>query len=169
MVHRIVKEKWVIGTVVLAITALTGSAVFAWYTLTQKPSLLQSAAEQATFPLYDPTKLPRGYALDQDSLSMTRQAMLLAARDANGHAIIITEQPIPKEFDFEAFYNKQLVGAQDITSIYGRGKAGIFDGEMSGSLVTDSTWIIIKGPKDTPAIDMKLIIEGLKPVGPQAK
>lgn len=86
----------------------------------------------------------------------------MTASKSSDKTIILTQQPVPAQFDFESFYDKQFDGAQDVSSIYGRGKAGILNGTMSGSLVTDSTWIIITGPEDLPANDMKLIIERLK-------
>lgn len=92
--------------------------------------------------------------------------MLITATDATGHNIIFTQQPVPKEFDFETFYTKQFVGSRDISSIYGRGKTGILDTVTTGSLVTDSTWIIVKGTENLPANDMETIIKGLKPVRP---
>lgn len=159
------RRTWLAVVVLAGVITISGGVFFIIQrNTTTKPTVMQQAADRATFPLYTPSSLPEGYTLDQASLSLTKEALLVTARNQNGERIIFTEQPVPTEFDFESFYKKQFVGAQDVTSIYGRGQAGILDSTMSGSLVTDSTWVIIKGPPNLPLKDMETVVGGLKPV-----
>lgn len=153
----------VIASIFVLLTAFM-AAMLIWTRHDDFSSSIRQAANQAAFPIYSPTQLPEGFTIDEGSVSLTTEVLLFTAKNTQGDTLIFTENPVPKDFDFESFYNKQFVGAQNISSIYGRGQAGILDNVMSGSLVTDSTWIIIKGPENLPAKDMEMIIKGLKPL-----
>ena len=136
-----------------------------WQNCQKEASPLNQAVNNSTFPIYTPTELPAGYAIDESSISLTSQALLFTAKSQDGsNTIIFTQTPVPAEYDFESFYKTRFVGAQDVSSLYGRGKIGIMDGMMAGSLATDSTWILVKGPENLPANEMKSIIEKLKPL-----
>lgn len=154
--------------IVLAVAATLGLLIggwLLWQNCQKEASPFNQAVKNSTFPIYTPTKLPEGYMIDQTSISLTSQALLFTAKSQDGAStLIFTETPVPAEYDFESFYKTRFVGAQDVTSLYGRGKIGIMDGMMSGSLATDSTWILVKGPENLPANEMKSIIEKLKPV-----
>lgn len=128
------------------------------------PSIVSQAAEKSMFPLYSPTFLPQGYALNNNSSSLTSQAYLVTAENQDGKTLIFTQMPVPAEYDFESFYKSRLTGAQDAYSVYGRGKVGILDGSLTGSLVTDSTWVLVKGPEEISANDMIQIILSLEPL-----
>lgn len=128
-----------------------------------EPSPLESAANHATFPIFDIKTLPEGYEIDEASISLTSQALLIVAKNNKDKTIIITQTPVPKKFDYDSFYDDRFIGIQDAQSIYGRGKMELLDNAMTGSLVTDSTWIIIKAPEGFPAKDMLQIIASIKP------
>lgn len=145
------------------VLALVGAGIL-WARSNQNPTALTLAATRASFPLYEPTKLPQDYSLDESSLSLTSQAFLVTARDGKDNVLIITQTPVPSDFDFESFYKTRFVGMQDAQSIYGRGKVGILDGSITGSLVTDSTWVLVKGPEEISANDMIQIILSLEPL-----
>lgn len=157
------RKKWVVCAAVV-IVILTTVGIVAWHKMSGGSSVLREQSQLSTFPLYEPTYLPEGYSLDESSISLTSQAMLMTAQNTKGDVIIFTENPTPKGYDYDSFYESRYSGIQDAPSIYGRGKAGIIDGAMSGSLVTDSTWILIKGSENLPAKDMKQIINSLKPL-----
>lgn len=156
------KRRIALISIAAAILILLAGAYYLWH---MKSSPLQKIANVSTFPIYAPTELPGGYAIDESSISLTGQALLFTATSQDGsQTLIFTQTPVPAEYDFESFYKTSFVGAQDAPSLYGRGNIGILDGVMSGSLVTDSTWVIIKGPKDLPANAMTEIVQALKPV-----
>lgn len=148
------------GILVLALIA----AGLLWARSGQSPGALTRAATRASFPLYEPAQLPKDYKLEEPSLSLTSQALLFTARDSKDNVLIFTQTPVPSDFDFESFYKTRFVGIQDAQSIFGRGKVGILDGSLTGSLVTDSTWVLIKGPEEMSANNMIQIISSLKPI-----
>lgn len=140
------------------------SIVFLLWVQNNNPSPLSKLSEQSTFPIYQPGSLPSGYTIDESSISLTSQALLFTAKSKEGdQTLIFTETPVPAEYDFESFYKTRFIGAQDVSSLYGRGKVGIMDNMMAGSLATDSTWILVKGPENLPASEMVFVIERLKP------
>ena len=163
MSRRVTKKTIGIMFTLLAVIASLICCVV-WYQKNTTPPKLKQAAAKASFPIYSPNTLPEGYALDDLSVSLSSQALVMALKKSGGGTVSITQTPVPQNFDYESFYKSQITGEQEAPSIYGRGKVGLIDDDMSGSLVTDSTWIIIKSTAEMSAQDMKNIVSGLKPI-----
>lgn len=135
-----------------------------WWRFSEAPTVFETIAKEATFPIYEPVWLPAGYHVDESSVSLTAQALLFTASNYQAEKIIVTQTPVPKSYDFESFYEAQMSGVQDAQSIYGRGKVGLLDEVVTGSLVTDSTWLLLKSHSSFSADDMKKIISSMRPV-----
>lgn len=164
MAKHLTKKTRVIIAVCIVVAALGVGGFFVFKAIRPSASAVQLVADQAAFPIYEPSVLPAGYTIDPGSVSLTSQALLFSASNAKGTKLVFTETPVSQGFDFESFYKAQYVGMQDVQSIYGRGTTGVINGVMGGSLVTTSTWVLVTGTKDMPSSTMASIIQGLKPI-----
>ena len=110
------------------------------------PGSITKAAAGVNFPLYYPAHLPEGYALEQSSVSGTPDVVIFSAFNrATGNRLVVSEQARPTGFDFENFYHEQTSAYKHFAAPVGDGVTGTAGDSYLGSIVTDHTWIIIKG------------------------
>ena len=126
-------------------------------------SLLPPSVRQvANYPLYRPGWLPAGARLDPASVDATPQVVTFAFLYGGNKKLIFTEQPKPDGFDFDAFYSDQLTGKQTFATAAGQATTGLFEGSAFASLVTDSTWIIMRAPTSTQETLFDHIVRSLR-------
>ena len=145
--------------VVLIIIAASG--VFFWQH--KKSSAFPvNIRSSVNFPLYYPTNLPKNYYLDLGSFSTGQNVLTFSLKGPGGDTLIVSEQPTPKKFDFQAFYSKDInVTTRSLTN-QGELVIGKFLSRQVGSLVTASTWIIVSAPQSSPSGYLDQILRSLR-------
>lgn len=120
-----------------------------------------SIAQQAKSPIYIPKRLPGNYKVDKRSFAFADDASTLVfqARDSAGSSLSFSEQPKPKDLDYEEFYKTNFEHPKTLNNVpYPSVWDKTSQGRVTLSIVTDETWIMMVtgGPLDE---------EGLRLVG----
>jgi hypothetical protein len=131
------------GVIIVVGTALSG-----WlFLLPRTPAAVVKAAHQVSFPVYYPGQLPSGYVLDESAVSSTSEAVVFSVKNTiTGNQLVVSEQAKPPQFDFDDFYRSQMSKVDHIATSVGDGATGSAGEWYMGSVVTNRSWIIIKGP-----------------------
>ncbi|HSA83269.1 MAG TPA: hypothetical protein VLF20_00100 [Patescibacteria group bacterium] len=115
---------------------------------------------------YMPGWLPGTYVIDKDSFSREEgQVFTFSATDEDRNRLFFSEQPIPKDFDFNNFYSTKVIDPKKLENtpfetIYAKslyGKTWIL------SMRNDTTWIMMT--TDTPVGEVlaQKIAQEMKP------
>jgi hypothetical protein len=144
----------------LTIVAVLGTGV-AYFFLSAN-TVPKIVKDIQTFSVYYPKNNQIGqYRVDQKSIDYSNGVLVYTlVHTINQKQVIVTEQPIPKDFAVD-----DLKGDQEFKNSYG--KAFITDGmsRTTGALFSDSsTWILLNAPKPIGADDMKMLINTLSPL-----
>jgi hypothetical protein len=156
------RRRLIIAGAVVVITAAIGTGVI-YQTGRRINQLPETIANQVTFPLYYPAKMPPGFQLDKDSFSATSQVVTYSVTYGDSRNLVVSQQPTPKDFDFEKFYLNSLFGAKEVITPLGKAVIGQIDEAAFASIVTDRTWIIVNAKSGLTAIEMERFIAGFVP------
>jgi hypothetical protein len=136
------KKMLAAGAILLLVLALSDWLV--WGRLSHSQELPFSARVSVTFPLYQPGWLPKGYAIDQQSISTTSQVVTFTVKKGDSDALIITEQPRPSNEQMDTFYEGQLTNRKSFTISIGKVATGSFEGTLLAGISTDETWLLVR-------------------------
>jgi len=96
--------------------------------------------------IYLPSRLPGNYKIDDRSFTTAEggNVLIFNATDGVGAQLIFSEQPKPKNFNFEDFYQTRLRNVKTLSdvrypSVWGKS----LDGRVALSIVADDTWIFM--------------------------
>lgn len=146
------RRRWIITVGVVSASVLI-IGVILFFIIRNTPSgfrIPDSILAQTLFPVYVPSELPSGYTIKTQP-DVNESVLLFYATDSQGHRIVFTEQPKPKEFDFTGFHNRVLRNSSRVpdaehTSIIGESEQKT----LLLSITTDETWIIVTTSSNTP-------------------
>ena len=129
------------------------------------PSKIRS---QVSFTLFYPKKMPSGWSIDKSSFYSDTVDQVVGYRLKSSHGDLgITIQPIPKSFNFSAFYTQRLAGAVQFLTPLGQGAIGTAQGQTVGSLETTSSWVLASPTsKSITTPEIQSILSNLQPVSP---
>jgi hypothetical protein len=118
---------------------------------------------QSKLDLLYPTKLPDGYTIDRQNISLSNGILIYDATNPSGNRLVFTIQATPANFNFDSFYKQQLTNRQQYDTGFGPAIIGKNSNRSLGSLVDDDTWLLLSTntPKVT-ASDMSLVMTHLK-------
>lgn len=139
-----------IGVVVVVFLAGAG-ATGAYYFWQNRPaiSIPRAVVDATLFPIYVPQKLPEGFALDEKTVMNNDGVLMFQLKDSS-RIIAVSEQSVPTNFDFAAFYEKQMKGARTVSGAPHHSVVGEMAVESGVapkflSIRTDETWIMVTG------------------------
>ncbi len=132
------------GLAILVLLVVAGGSLLISLRPTPSP-IPRSIREQAGYPLYYPTELVGDYRIDRGSMSLSSQIVSFVAKDTSGHTMNFTLQPRPRDFDYASFYNKSLLHSFVFAAPEGQAAIGKGDQLMIGSLLSDTTLVLISG------------------------
>jgi hypothetical protein len=161
-------KKIILGVICFLLVA--GIAIAAYIKLTPAkvviPQELTKQNEEKKLTSYVPGWLPGTYKIDQDSFSRQEgQVFVFSATDGERNRLFFSQQPIPKDFDFEKFYNTRVIEPIKLEnapfeSVYAKdlfGKIRIL------SIVTDTTWIMVTTTAPLDQIMAQKIAQEIRP------
>lgn len=157
-------HKFIKVLLVFLIVSAIGAFVTLWaYPRYSSNNPFSSAIRNnVSIPLLYPQKLPAGYAIDKSSFRTTASGVVFNANNSSSR-LVITQQKIPANFDFNNFYTNQLTDIKKFDTKYGRAVIGLNDQRHLGSLVTDKTWLLLTTNSQQPSIsDMEIVLKNLK-------
>jgi len=132
--------KFFIFLVVLA--ALAGGGVLAYHKYNVKSPFPADIRQNADIDLLYPGQLPAGYKIDASSYKQTNGILTYNAYNSD-QKLVFTLQKTPTVFDFNTFYKQQFQNSRQINTNYGTATLGINSGRPLGSLVDDTTWLLL--------------------------
>jgi hypothetical protein len=129
-------------------------------------SIPQAVIDKTLFPVYVPAPLPAGFTIDEASATNNDGVLVFDVKNRDGRVISVSEQSMPANFDFTAFYEKQMKGARTISgapfhSVIGEMVVENGQGAKFLSVRADGTWIMVTG-KDVLDDELELIARQLK-------
>lgn len=126
----------------------------------------ESITKQVLFPIYDFTWLPPGYTVSQRSYELKDGALIFDIMSQGSQHMAVSEQPVPPGFDFQGFYNRQLLGAHRLSGTHMPAVVGRIDSDKSMvSVVSNTTWLIITMRNEQLSeSDLIKIVNGLEEI-----
>jgi hypothetical protein len=129
------------ATIVLATPAAT------WLIINTKP-IPGKFRQGLNYPLYYPTNLPKGYAVDRTSFQRQKDVLIFNIKSPNGKNIAVAEEHIPQGLDLSQHPEAGPAGValpdqRDFKTGAGSAEISFWGDKLVSSLVTDNTWITL--------------------------
>ena len=100
--------RWIVGVAIVLLAAVAG----AYFFISRQPIIKQSEIKDVSFPIYSPTKEPKGYELDRSATQLSKDTFSYTfVSDSDDDDIVVTLQPVPSGFDMT-----KLVGSGTVTT-----------------------------------------------------
>ena len=100
--------RWIVGVAIVLLVAIAG----AYFFISRQPIIKQSEIKDVSFPIYSPTKEPKGYELDRSATQLSKDTFSYTfASDSDYDDIVVTLQPVPSGFDMT-----KLIGSGTVTT-----------------------------------------------------
>ena len=100
--------RWIVGVAIVLLVAIAG----AYFFISRQPIIKQSEIKDVSFPIYSPTKEPKGYELDRSATQLSKDTFSYTfVSDSDDDDIVVTLQPVPSGFDMT-----KLVGIGTVTT-----------------------------------------------------
>lgn len=145
--HNLRSKK--IGVTVLAVAVLLGVTIIGyWYYQKYQAShfFSESLQEAAAYPLYYPANLPGGLRPQKDSVRSGEGVTTFSIKGAGDIMLVVSEQAIQKDMDFNSFYKERIEQPQFSSSVEGPVVTGKLNSISVCSLVASKTWVIVSAP-----------------------
>ena len=100
---------WIIASVAaVLLVAIAG----AYFFISRQPIIKPREIKDVSFPIYSPTKEPKGYELDRSATQLSKDTFSYTfVSDSDDDDIVVTLQPVPSGFDMT-----KLVGSGTVTT-----------------------------------------------------
>lgn len=131
------------------------------------PEKLTLAQKESPYPLYYPTRLPRGVQFnDSQEINHDNLAVIFYLTLPDDRRLIFTEQPLPSDFNFREFYRDHLNTETTITTPIGVATYGSLGTGTTvlASVEAGKTWLLIQAPDGVNLSLLKSILSRLKAV-----
>ena len=100
--------RWIVGVAIVLLVAIAG----AYFFISRQPIIKPSEIKDVSFPIYSPTKEPKGYELDRSATQLSKDTFSYTfVSDSDDDDIVVTLQPVPSGFDMT-----KLVGSGTVTT-----------------------------------------------------
>ena len=100
--------RWIVGVAIVLLVAIAG----AYFFISRQPIIKQSEIKDVSFPIYSPTKEPKGYELDRSATQLSKDTFSYTfVSDSDDDDIVVTLQPVPSGFDMT-----KLIGSGTVTT-----------------------------------------------------
>ena len=100
--------RWIVGAAIVLLVAVAG----AYFFISRQPIIKPREIKDVSFPIYSPTKEPKGYELDRSATQLSKDTFSYTfVSDSDDDDIVVTLQPVPSGFDMT-----KLVGSGTVTT-----------------------------------------------------
>jgi hypothetical protein len=150
------KTDWRV-VIILGISLLVLIGFIGASAINKKPAIPKQLVGAAVgFRLYYPKQLPTRLQVMNNSIRVNDQAVIFQVQDTSGKRASITEQHKPPNFDFDS-----LSAGKKFTTANGEAIINTNDNITTASLVTDSTWILIRSDSGFPTQSVEDVVNAL--------
>ena len=99
---------WIVGVAIVLLVAIAG----AYFFISRQPIIKPREIKDVSFPIYSPTKEPKGYELDRSATQLSKDTFSYTfVSDSDDDDIVVTLQPVPSGFDMT-----KLVGSGTVAT-----------------------------------------------------
>lgn len=118
-----------------------------WLILNTKP-IPGKYRQGLNYPLYYPSNLPKGYAVDRNSFQRKDKVLIFNITSPTGKNVAVAEQHIPPGIDLSQHPANNPAGItlpdqRDFNTAAGSAEISFWGDKLVSSLVTDNTWVIL--------------------------
>ena len=100
--------RWIVGVAIVLLVVIAG----AYFFISRQPIIKPSEIKDVPFPIYSPTKEPKGYELDRSATQLSKDTFSYTfVSDSDDDDIVVTLQPVPSGFDMT-----KLIGSGTVTT-----------------------------------------------------
>lgn len=146
--HLYKRKRLVLIASLAGCLVIVGGGFAYWRLVIWQPAVIDpfTAALQASaqIPLYYPTQIPKGYAIDTKSVTVPTSGVVVFNIDGpKGQKIYMSQEARPATFDIGGFYTK-FTDLKEISEGTGSIASGLINGNQTkiASRLTPKTWIL---------------------------
>ena len=105
-------SRYIRWTIVSVAAVLLVAVAGAYFFISRQPIIKPSEIKDVSFPIYSPTKEPKGYELDRSATQLSKDTFSYTfVSDSDDDDIVVTLQPVPSGFDMT-----KLIGSGTVTT-----------------------------------------------------
>ena len=148
--------RWIVGVAIVLLVAIAG----AYFFISRQPIIKQSEIKDVSFPIYSPTKEPKGYELDRSATQLSKDTFSYTfVSDSDDDDIVVTLQPVPSGFDMT-----KLIGSGTVTT-RSTDLGNLYDlstpGKTQYLLKTEETLIFFTSQDDVSVEQVASLVDSL--------
>jgi hypothetical protein len=126
---------------------------------TKIPAEILQAQDAATYPLYYPEELPKGFSLDTSSVSVGANAALYSYIYDKNKRLSIGVQERDSSFSTDQFRP-----TSEFTTHIGRAYVVDLEERTTAAVIGEKSWVLINAPDKIALTELQAFIDSLRPV-----
>jgi hypothetical protein len=123
---------------------------------------LVAAAHSASYPLYYPTELPKGFSPIIETPKVSTDVVIYSLTYDGNKKLLISAVPRPSGVQFSDFYDRILSNKTNVLNSAGTAVVGTANNQPIGSLVTAKTWVTMNAPRGIDTQRLQALVASLK-------
>ena len=153
-------SRYIRWTIVSVASVLLVAVAGAYFFISSQPIIKSSEIKDVSFPIYSPTKEPKGYELDRSATQLSKDTFSYTfVSDSDDDDIVVTLQPVPSGFDMT-----KLIGSGTVTT-RGTDLGILYDlstpSKTQYLLKTEKTLIFFTSQDDVSVEEVTSIVDSL--------
>jgi hypothetical protein len=137
------KSRFLPGIIVSIVLAAILTLGFSLLQHKKSDPVPNNVKKSSTLPVYYPANLPVGYSIKSSTFSSSVAVITYFAEDNKNNRIIFSiQKPLSTE-EQKDFDKRVLEDRVEVLSNVGKAAIGKVNGHITGSLVTDKSWILV--------------------------
>jgi hypothetical protein len=150
----------------IAVFILAVVMVFAgyFYIYRQRNLIPENIRISVKGPIHYPSETPNGFTLDRNSFKSERSIVFYNLKSDDGQIVSISQQPLPSDFNFKSFAEKDLQGAIFNTK-HGQAVVGESGQMKVGALLSGTSLVVVNGTSaDLTEQELRTLIRALEKI-----
>ena len=148
--------RWIVCAAIVLLVAVAG----AYFFISRQPIIKPSEIKDVSFPIYSPTKEPKGYELDRSATQLSKDTFSYTfVSDSDDDDIVVTLQPVPSGFDMTKLVGSGTVTTRstDLGTLYDLSTPG----KTQYLLKTEKTLIFFTSQDDVSVEEVTSLVDSL--------
>lgn len=159
--HRLKRTKLLLAVVtVFAIGIVVAVFLFNNRSPQENP-IPDSVEQQVDYTLYYPAKLSSDFHFDE--IAFDEETKVVTYKySSDEKSVFFSLQKKPEDLNYEEFRNTQMTGVREVKTPIGTAYAGTLQNQTIGSILTDTTWILMTAGPGTTIDDLEQASKSLE-------
>lgn len=147
--------------IILFLIILLAAGFIFWQTRETSTPVPANFQVKTEFTMYYPKTLPDDF--EYDEIAQDDETRVVTYSIASGdRKLYFSLQSKPDDFDLEAFNSEKITGGRTFETKIGPLTTGVFENQTVGSIIADSTWILITAGPGTSLDDIENVGKSMK-------